>query len=375
MTNPFFVFVLLVTLIGVVLCDADYYKVLGVSKNADAKEIKTAYRNLSKKYHPDKNPGDDSAQQKFMEIGEAYEVLNDPDKRAVYDRYGKEGLQNGGGAQNANTGGRAGDPFDMFSSFFGGARARGGRQGKPRGRDYRYAVGITLKDFYNGKSVRFHLELQDICDKCEGTGSEDGKTHPCPVCQGRGRVIQRRQIAPGMFQQFESPCGACHGSGRKIDHLCKKCHGQGVYMNQRTYTVDISPGEPRNHVQMFQGESNKSPEWIAGDLDITLRELPQGNLGYRRIGSNLYRTEVLTLKEALTGGWERTIPFLDTYEPDLKIRRKKGVVVQDGEIEKIRGKGMPIFEQDDEHGDLFIEYKVISPTGNSKLLQKLHDEL
>ena len=146
-------------------------------------------------------------------------------------------------------------------------------------------------------------------------------------------------------------------------------------MNQRTYTVDISPGEPRNHVQMFQGESNKSPEWIAGDLDITLRELPQGNLGYRRIGSNLYRTEVLTLKEALTGGWERNVPFLDTYEPDLKIRRKKGVVVQDGEIEKIRGKGMPIFEQDDEHGDLFIEYKVISPTGNSKLLQKLHDEL
>jgi len=375
MTNPFLVFLLLVTLLGMALGDVDYYKVLGVGKNADAKEIKTAYRNLSKKYHPDKNPGDDSAQQKFMEIGEAYEVLNDPDKRAVYDRYGKEGLQNGGGAPNGNPGGGAGDPFDMFAKFFGGARGRGARQGKPRGRDYRSAVGITLKDFYNGKSVSFNLELQDICDKCKGTGSEDGQTHTCPVCQGRGRVVQRRQFAPGMFQQFESPCGACRGTGRKIDHLCKKCRGTGVYMNQRTYTVDISPGEPRDHVQVFQGESNRSPEWIAGDLGIMVRELPQGNLGYRRVGSNLYRTEVITLREALAGGWERKIPYLDKYEPELKISRKSGVVIQDGEIEKIKGKGMPIFEQDDEHGDLFIQYKVISPAGNSKLLQKLHDEL
>lgn len=357
------------------LCDKDYYKVLGVPRDADAKQIRSAYRQLSKRYHPDKNPGDDSAQQKFIEIGEAYEVLNDDEKRSLYDKYGEEGVK-AGGAPHRGPGGGSGDPFDMFANFFGGgAGGPRGRPQKPRGRDFRTAVGLTLKDFYNGKSMDFQIQLQDICDQCKGTGSADGKTHECPVCHGRGRVIQKRQLAPGMFQQFESPCESCRGSGRKIDHLCGKCHGHGVYMNKRKYTVDVAPGEGRNHIHVFSGEANKSPEWIAGDLNVMAREIPSGNLGYRRVGSNLYRTEVLSLKEALAGDWKREIPFLDNYEPSIVLSRPAGKTVQDGEVEVIPDKGMPVDGQDDVHGNLYVEYRVVTPAGDPKVVQKIHDEL
>ncbi|QPG74015.1 hypothetical protein FOA43_001332 [Brettanomyces nanus] len=351
----------------------DYYKILGVPKNADEKQIKDAYRSLSKKYHPDKNQGDDSAQQKFIEIGEAYEVLNDPEKRAVYDRYGEEGIKNGG---NPGGPGRGGDPFDMFSNFFGGAGGRRGRPGKPRGNDVTREITLTLKDFYNGKSMDFQIGLQDICDKCHGTGSEDGEMHTCPVCHGRGRLIQKRQLAPGMIQQFEAPCSACRGSGKKIDHKCSKCHGEGVFINNRKYNIHTPPGLERNHVEVFEGESNKSPNWLAGDLRVEVREsLKSGNLGYRRVGSNLYRTEVLSMKEAINGEWEREIPFLDDYEQSFKIARAEGQTVQDNEVEVIKGKGMPLAGSEEDHGNLYIQYRVIYPGGDFKKLKKIHDEL
>lgn len=357
---------LVAVLVSFVLAGADYYAVLGVPKDADEKAIKTAYRSLSKKYHPDKNPGDDTAQQKFIEIGAAYEVLMDKEKRQIYDQYGEEGLQNGGPGGPGGQGG--GDPFDMFSNFFGGGRPRG----RPRGGNVDSEVDFTLKDFYNGANRDVSITLQDICDQCSGTGSEDGKMHTCPTCHGRGRVIQKRQLAPGMFQQFESACPSCRGSGKQIDNRCHKCSGEGVYRNKRTYNVNVTPGLERNHGEVFQGEADKSPSWDAGDLRFILRESKTGNLGYRRIGNNLYRTEVISLKESLSGGWARDIPFLDDYEQTLPLSRKDGVVVQDGETEKIPGKGMPILGTDDQRGDLFIEYRVIYPAGNPK---KLRDEL
>ncbi|VEU22803.1 DEKNAAC103861 [Brettanomyces naardenensis] len=376
MPSPILLVLLLSSILGFVLCEADYYGVLGVPKDADEKQIKAAYRSLSKQYHPDKNPGDDSAQQKFIEIGAAYEVLNDPDKRAVYDRYGEEGLKNGGpgGAQ----GGGRGDPFDIFANFFGGAGRggpRGGRPGKPRGGDVDTSVEIGLRDFYNGKNLDFQADLQDVCDECDGTGSADGKMHQCPVCHGGGRVVQKRQLAPGMIQQFESPCGECRGTGKKIDHECNKCHGHGVFINRRKYDFKVPPGAERNYVEVFSGESNKSPDWTAGDLRVVVHESSAGNLGYRRVGVNLYRTEVISMKESLRGGWERYIPFLDSYEQSLKLSRPVGKIVLNGDVEVIKGKGMPFPGAEDEHGDLFVKYEVIYPGGDSKLLKEIHDEL
>ncbi|KAG7915989.1 hypothetical protein KL927_003454 [Ogataea polymorpha] len=343
----------------VVLCrklrkaeDTTNVQVLGVSKDAGDKEIKQAYRELSKKYHPDKNPGDDSAQTRFMEIGEAYEVLMDKEKRAAYDNFGHEGLQRGGHQQQHH------DPFDMFANFFGGHQQR---RGRPRGADTSTELTFTLKEFYNGLDTDFSLQMQNICDKCSGSGSQDGKTHTCSQCNGRGRVVVKRQLGPGMFQRFESPCPQCQGSGNQITHHCKKCHGQGVVRGDRKYNFHLQPGTPRNHVEVYRGESDKSPEWDAGDLRVKIVESSAGNLGYRRVGNNLYRTEILTLKEALWGGWERTIPFLDDYDNTVLLKRAPGEMVRSGEVERIRGRGMPVANSVDEYGDLFIQYTVLFP--------------
>ncbi|ODV83021.1 hypothetical protein CANARDRAFT_30365 [[Candida] arabinofermentans NRRL YB-2248] len=370
---------LLISLITVFGESLDYYKILGVDKNADEKEIKKAYRNLSKIYHPDKESGD---QNKFMEIGEAYEVLMDVEKRSVYDRYGSDALKNGGHQQHQHQQRHGGHHFDMFGDLFGDFFGGGGgghhqqQRGKPRGRDVTTSMEFTLKEFFNGRNTDFSVELQEICHNCEGTGSKDGKVHDCTSCNGQGRVLMKRQLAPGMFQQFESACSKCNGSGKLITNHCKKCKGSGVIREEKLHNIHIIPGTIRNSIEKFNGEADKSPDWIAGDLNVIIKENKnEGNLGYRRIGNNLYRTEPISLKESIDGDWEREIPFLDNYDNTIKLNRKKGELISDGEIEIIKGKGMPIINSAYEFGDLFIEYKIIYPGGNKELMNKLHDEL
>ncbi|KAH3671060.1 hypothetical protein OGAPHI_000771 [Ogataea philodendri] len=354
---------LLCVVLVAVAAERDYYEVLGVARDASDREIKQAYRELTKKYHPDKNPGDETAQARFIEIGEAYAVLTDDEQRAVYDRYGHEGVKQGGQQQQQ----QQHDPFDMFANFFGGGQQR---RGRPRGADSSTELEFTLKEFFNGLNTDFSLQMQDICDKCSGSGSRDGKTHTCSQCSGRGRVVVKRQIGPGMFQRYESVCPQCQGSGNQITHHCKKCHGQKVVRGDRKYNFHLQPGMPRNHVEIYAGESEKSPEWDAGDLRVKISESKTGNLGYRRVGKHLYRTEVLTLKEALNGGWERAIPFLDNYDNTVVLKRAPGQVVAPNEVERVKGRGMPVYGGVDEYGDLFIEYKVVIPHSS-----KYKDEL
>ena len=202
----------LLCIIGLVVAAEDYYSLLGVSKSASEKELKSAYRKLSKKFHPDKNPGDESAHAKFVEISEAYEALADKDTRKIYDQYGHEGLkqhQQGGGRQ-------AHDPFDLFSRFFGGGGHFGGG-GQRRGSDMEVRVSVPLRDFYNGASHEFSVEKQHICEECEGTGSEDGTVDVCGQCGGRGIVVQKAQLAPGIFQQMQMHCDKCGGKGKTIN--------------------------------------------------------------------------------------------------------------------------------------------------------------
>lgn len=362
---------LISSFVSIVLANANYYDILGVSKDADEKEIKRAYRELSKKFHPDKNPDDENAQAKYMDITNAYDVLMDSEKRSVYDRYGEEGLKGGAGQQQQQQQhGFGGNPF---ADFFGGGG--GFQRGPPKAQPVQAETKITLADFYNGKDIDFDINLMDVCDICKGTGSADGKKQQCSDCGGRGHVIQRMNLGHGMVQQIQTACRKCGGSGQQIKNKCKKCHGQGAYVQKKSMNVHLPAGAPRGHVEVFEGKGQAQPGIIAGDLRLHITESSEGNLGYRRNGNNLYRTEVLSLKEALFGNWKRSIPFFDTYDPKITIKRKAYQSVQNGEVEVIKGKGMPILNGNDEFGDLFIEYVVIFPAGNKKMLKQLHDEL
>lgn len=333
----------------------DYYSILELSKDADDKQIKLSYRQLSKKYHPDKNSSPE-AHEKFIEIGEAYEVLSDPDKRAKYDQYGDP---NGPQQDDMDLG----DIFNQFFGGFGGGFGGGGarQRGKRRGDNTKANMHLSLYDFYNGKDVDFDVDMLNICSACEGTGSEDKSKHQCDRCNGSGFLKMQRQLAPGMIQTFNTHCDKCNGKGTTIKHHCKECGGQGTERVSRHYNVYVPSGAPRDSHQVLEGEGDQNPDWIPGDLILTFREEFASSWGYRRIGNNLYRTEVLTLKEAAHGGWKRHIPFFDSIDHEITIQRTKGDVVLNGEVEIIPHKGMPIAGEDDHFGDLFIDYKVIIP--------------
>ncbi|KAH3681006.1 hypothetical protein WICPIJ_008014 [Wickerhamomyces pijperi] len=367
---------LLAAAICVTAASTDYYKLLGISKSASEKEIKSAYRAQSKKYHPDKNPGNEEAHQKFIEIGDAYEVLSDKEKRSIYDKYGVEGLKNGGGGGG---GGQDRGGFGGFGDFFGGFGGFGGQQQhhqqqRQRGHDTDVNIDLTLKEFYNGKDLHFDVVMQNVCNQCEGTGSADGKTHKCGVCQGSGVKMVRRQLAPGMFQQMQMVCDKCSGRGETFTHKCKKCSGARVHKEQRTYDAYIEPGTPRDQFHVIKGESDHSPDWESGDLKLKLREKKNENLGYRRRFSTLYRTEPITLKESLLGNWSREIQTLDDVAT-VTIQRAKNQITRHGDVEILKGKGMPILDGAEEFGDLIIEYVVIYPGGVEDKAKYMHDEL
>lgn len=344
----------------------DYYEILGLGRDASERDIKKAYRNLSKKYHPDKNQGDEDAHHKFIEIGEAYDVLSDNDKKQIYDEHGEEGLKHGG-APPQNEG------FNFFQHMFGGQQQQ--HQGKRRGNTAQTSMEASLKDFYNGAGREFSLEMQNVCGHCKGSGSEDGKNHRCDECNGSGVRIMKMQIAPGMFQQIQQHCPKCQGQGKVISNHCHECQGQGVVRKVREYSFHLEPGAPRDHQEVFEKEGDQHPDIIPGDLVMKVREASLGNLGYRRRHNDLYRDEVLTLKEALFGDWNREIGFLDDDENLLTLSRAKGEIVVDGEIEILKGKGMPLKDGADEFGDLYIQYKIIYPGGGKKLAESLRDEL
>ncbi|QLL32655.1 hypothetical protein HG536_0D01770 [Torulaspora globosa] len=348
----------------------DYYAILGVSKDATDKEIKSSYRQLSKKFHPDKNPGDEEAHHRFIEIGEAYEVLSDPEKRKLFDQYGADAFKNGGaGGPNGGSGSGFHDPFDIFEQMFnrGGGRPGGGGFGhmqRPRGHNLKVREELSLKEYYKGATLDFSLALNDICDHCGGTGSEDGQVTKCPDCQGRGVVVQ--VIRMGMMtQQIQQMCGRCGGQGNVIKNHCTRCHGSKVVKKQKPFHVGVPRGAARHYTETRHGESDKGADFEPGDVFIEFHEKKTNNMGYRRRGPHLYRTEVLSAREALTGGWKKEIEFLDETKR-ISIARPKNAVVHDGEVERIAGFGMPTPGGKHGFGDLFIEYRVVMPKEFSK---------
>jgi DnaJ-related protein SCJ1 len=312
-------------------------------------------------------------------VSEAYEALIDPQTRATYDKFGHEGLkqhQQGGGHHNHH------DPFDLFSRFFGGNGHF--NQGQQRGQSIEVKLGISLRDFYTGRDTDFLWEKQHICDECDGTGAADKRVEKCPHCNGNGRVVMRRQLAPGMFTTVQSACDHCNGRGKHIKKPCAVCSGHRVLRKPTKVNIKIDKGAPRGMKIVFDNEADEHPDYIAGDLHVTLDEktpeLDSDNpdhvdgVFFRRKGHDLYWHEVLSVREAWMGDWTRNLTHLDGHV--VRLGRSKGQVVQPGQVETIEGEGMPIWheEGDDvyhktQFGKLYVEYAVVLPDQMDKAME------
>jgi DnaJ-related protein SCJ1 len=326
--------------------------------------------------------GDDSANQKFIEIAEAYEVLSSEEQRKIYDQYGHDGIK-----QHKEGGGRrqgGGDPFDLFSRFFGGSGHFGHQGGERRGPNMEVRVSIPLRDFYNGRKTEFTIEKQAVCSACEGSGSSDGHVDTCDKCSGRGVVIQRQQLAPGLFQQVQMHCDKCGGKGKTIKHPCQVCGGSRVIRESETHDLEIEKGMPKGVRITYENEADESPDYVAGDLIVHLVESDpaQGEQDhertdgtyFRRRGKDLFWREVLSLREAWMGDWTRNVTHLDGHV--VQLSRKRGEVVQPNTVEIVKEEGMPLWHQHLEnnegevYGDLHVEYVVVLPDLMEKAMEK-----
>ena len=271
----------------------DYYEVLGVDKSASADEIKKAYRKKAIQYHPDKNPGDKEAEEKFKEAAEAYEVLSNPDKRARYDQFGHEGMSGAGGFDGGFGGGQGmsmDDIFSMFGDIFGGHGGFGGFSGfggggssqaqrKFRGSDLRVKVKLSLKDIANGTTKKFKLKKYVPCSHCHGTGAEGNSgTETCPTCKGSGHILRTQQSIFGMMQT-QTVCPQCNGEGKIIKNKCKECGGEGIVYGEEVVEVKIPAGVAEGMQLSMSGKGNAGRHnGIPGDLLIQIEEEPHPEL-------------------------------------------------------------------------------------------------
>ncbi|MEO1643282.1 MAG: molecular chaperone DnaJ [Pseudomonadota bacterium] len=348
----------------------DYYDVLGVSKDVDEKALKSAYRKLAMKYHPDQNPGDEEAEAKFKEVGEAYAILSDAEKRSAYDRFGHSAFENGGaGGGNPFGGGDPGDIFqDIFSQVFGGGSPFGGggrrRNGPARGNDLRYDMDITLEEAFAGKDAEINVPTTATCGACDGSGAEPG-THPetCPTCGGAGRV----RTSQGFFQ-MERTCPTCRGRGQIIPNPCKACGGSGQVQQDRKLSVKIPAGVETGMRIRLSGEGEAGQMGgPKGDLYIFVN-VEEHDI-FERDGPNLYcRTPVPMVTAALGG--EVEVPTIDGGRARVSIPEG----AQTGRKLRLRGKGMPSLRGSGQTGDLYIEMFVETPRNLSARQRELLQE-
>lgn len=343
---------------------ADFYETLRVSRNADEKELKSAFRKLAMQYHPDRNPGDAEAEHKFKEVNEAYETLRDPQKRAAYDRFGHDAFQNGGmGARGGFGGGGFSDIFeDIFGDIMGGGRQRrsGGRE---RGADLRYNMEVTLEEAFTGKTAQIHVPTSISCTDCSGSGARPGSSPvQCPMCNGIGRV----RATQGFFA-VERTCPQCQGRGQIIQDPCPKCSGQGRMVEERTLSVNIPAGiEDGTRIRLAgEGEAGLRGG-PAGDLYIFLSIKPHEF--FQRDGADLYCKVPISMTTAALGG-SFEVTTLDGTQTRVKIPEGS----QNARQFRLRGKGMPVLRQQ-QVGDLYIQIAVETPQNLTKRQRELLEE-
>ena len=245
-------------------------------------------------------------------------------------------------------------------------------------------VSVPLRDFYNGHEHEFSLEKQQICEECEGSGSADGAVDTCGQCGGRGVVVQKHMLAPGIFQQVQMQCDHCGGNGKTIKNRCKTCDGQRVVKKLVTHTLHVEKGMPKGAKVVYENEADESPDWEAGDLVVSIGEkeaefedeVRNDGTFFRRKGRDVFWKEVLSLREAWMGDWERNLTHLDGRT--VRLGRRRGEVVQPNAVEVKSGEGMPVWiqEQEDhrageeEYGNLLVEYTVVLPDRVEKPMEK-----
>jgi molecular chaperone DnaJ len=339
----------------------DFYEILGVSKSASAEELKTAYRKLAMKHHPDRNPGDKSAEQKFKEINEAYDVLKDDQKRAAYDRFGHAAFEQGGARGPGDFGFSGGfaDIFDeMFGEFMGGGRR--GQAGPSRGSDLRYNFEVSLEESFRGKQTTIRVQTLASCDQCKGTGAEAGsRPIACPTCHGRGRIRAQR----GFFT-IEQTCVACQGAGRIIEHPCKSCGGQGRTRREKTLSVNIPPGVEDGTRIRLAGEGEAGIRGApAGDLYIFISIAPHRI--FQRDGANIFCRVPIPITTAALGGTIE-VPTVDGSRARVTVPPG----TQSGHQFRLRSKGMTVLRSA-ARGDMFIEAVVETPRNLTKRQQEL----
>lgn len=337
----------------------DCYEVLGVNRTAQQEEIKRAYRKLAVKYHPDKNPGDDEAEQSFKELAEAYDIISNPEKRAAYDRYGHNAFQ-GSGASNA--GGH--DPFDLFREMFASQGGSGGifdhffgqggetaqERGQQRGADLRYDLSLTLEEAFSGCEKEIEIQKIDTCQTCSGSGAAKGATKKiCSLCKGRGQVVAAR----GFFQVVQT-CHQCQGAGQIIDHPCKQCHGEGCEERSSLINLKIPAGIDDGSRLRSVGNGEAGIRGGAkGDLYVFIH-LKEHAI-FKREGMTLYCQIPIPFAVAALGG--------EVKAPSLQgpIECKIPVGTQSGSVFRMRGYGMPAL-QGSSKGDLQVRVEVEVPT-------------
>ncbi|MEP2980068.1 MAG: molecular chaperone DnaJ [Lentilitoribacter sp.] len=351
------------------MAKADFYELLGVSKGADEKELKSAFRKLAMKYHPDKNPDNAEAEQKFKEINEAYEMLKDPQKRAAYDQYGHAAFEQGGpGGGGGFGGGGAGGFHDIFEDIFGDMMGGGQRQrrssgGRERGADLRYNMEISLEEAFEGKTAQIRVPTSVSCDVCSGSGAKPGSSPTtCTTCGGIGRV----RAAQGFFS-VERTCPTCHGNGQMISDPCTKCSGQGRVSEEKSLSVNIPAGiEDGTRIRVAgEGEAGQRGG-PTGDLYIFLSVRPHEF--FQREGADLYCMVPISMTKAALGG-----KFEVTTLDGSKSRVTVPEGTQSGKELRMRGKGMPVMRSS-QKGDLYIRIAVETPQHLSRRQKELLEE-
>lgn len=350
----------------------DYYEVLGVDKGADAQSLKKAYRKLAMKYHPDRNPGDSEAEEKFKEINEAYEVLSDDTKRANYDQFGHEGVNGQGGFGGQGFGGQGFGGFedifgDIFGDMFGGGGGFGGRprrRGPERGADIRQDVTITFEEAAFGKKASIKLNRSEECDECHGSGSKPGTSKKtCPTCNGAGEV---RTVQRTPFGNIASsrPCSACNGEGEVVESPCAKCHGKGSTRKVKTIDVDIPAGIDDGQMIKLSGQGELgSKGGPRGDLYIVINV--KAHTLFTREGNDIHFEMPITFIQAALGD-EIEVPTLDG-----KVKYTIPEGTQTGTVFRLREKGIPRL-RGNSRGDQYVKVVVDVPR---KLNEKQKDIL
>ncbi|MDD5905249.1 MAG: molecular chaperone DnaJ [Clostridiales bacterium] len=338
----------------------DYYEVLGVSKGASEDEIKRAYKKLARKYHPDMNPGDKEAEEKFKEVNEANEVLSDPDKKARYDQFGFAGVDpNYGAGGGYGAGGfDFGDLGDIFGSFFGGGFGGGGqrrRNGPQRGESIRMSVSVDFTEAAFGCEKEVTVERSEQCPTCKGNGCAPGTTpEVCPDCHGSGAVTQSQRTPFGVMQT-QAVCGKCRGTGKIIHQPCPDCHGSGRARKRKTVKVNIPAGIDNGQTISLRGQGhagkNGGPN---GDLLITVMVKPHDI--FRREGTSVFCEAPITFTQAVLGA-EMEIPTIDG-----KVKYTIPEGTQTGTVFRLRGKGIPVLNGHG-RGDQYVTVTIETPRG------------